>query len=140
MHGNLLKFLNIFKLYFCFFLLLGKKIYLSGETAIVVTSRGTSCNIWKQPCCTSWVAVAVISSTGEVCRGYSRLLPICDAFFYSTWPSFSTHIKKEVLSNRRERRWPQNKTGVVHRYQATVAEGPSNHQASDTQVETTVNP
>ena len=81
MHGNLLKFLNIFKLYFCFFLLLGKKIYLSRETAIVVTSRGTSCNIWKQPCCTSWVAVAVISSTGEVCRGYSRLLPICDAFF-----------------------------------------------------------
>ena len=41
--------------------------------------------------------------------------------FYSTWPpSFSSHIKKEVLSNRGgERRWPQNKTGVVHRYQAT---------------------
>ena len=36
--------------------------------------------------------------------------------FYSTWPpSFSS------LSNRvGERRWPQNKTGVVHRYQATV--------------------
>ena len=42
--------------------------------------------------------------------------------FYSTWPpSFSSHIKKEVLSNRGgERRWPQNKTGVVHRYHATV--------------------
>ena len=42
--------------------------------------------------------------------------------FYSTWPpSLSSHIKKEVLSNRGgERRWPQNKTGVVHRYQATV--------------------
>ena len=40
--------------------------------------------------------------------------------FYSTWPpSFSSHIKKELLSNRGgERRWPQNKTGVVHRYQA----------------------
>ena len=36
--------------------------------------------------------------------------------FYSTWPpSFSSHVKKG-----RERRWPQNKTGVVHRYQATV--------------------
>ena len=41
--------------------------------------------------------------------------------FYSTWPpSFSSYIKK--LSNRGgERRWPRNKTGVVHRYQATVA-------------------
>ena len=64
--------------------------------------------------------------------------------FYSTWPpSFSSHIKKDtdmqrlfystwppsfsshLLSNRGgERRWPQNKTGVVHRYQATVATGP----------------
>ena len=68
---------------------------------------------------------------------HSRLLPICDAFFYSTWPpSFSSHIKKEVfligeesddghrikralyigikrLSNRGgERRWPQNKTAL----------------------------
>ena len=39
--------------------------------------------------------------------------------FYSTWPpSFSSH------SNRGgERRWPQNKMGVVHRYQATVQMG-----------------
>ena len=37
--------------------------------------------------------------------------------FYSTWPpSFSSHIRGG------ERRWPQNKTGVVHRYQATVCE------------------
>ena len=28
---------------------------------------------------------------------HSRLIPICNAFFYSTWPpSFSSHIKKEV--------------------------------------------
>ena len=42
--------------------------------------------------------------------------------FYSTWPpSFSSYI-----SNRGgERRWPQNKTGVVHRYQATVPETPN---------------
>ena len=34
--------------------------------------------------------------------------------FYSTWPpSFSSH-------RGGERRWPQNKTCVVHRYQATV--------------------
>ena len=44
-------------------------------------------------------------------KTHSRLLSICDAFFYSTWPpSFSSRI----LSNRGgERRWPQNKTGVV---------------------------
>ena len=45
---------------------------------------------------------------------YSRLIPICNAF----------HIQRghrRSLSNRGgERRWPQNKTGVVHRYQATV--------------------
>ena len=45
---------------------------------------------------------------------HSRLIPICNAFFYSTWPS--------SFSSQRggERRWPQNKSGVVHRYQATV--------------------
>ena len=48
---------------------------------------------------------------------HSRLIPICNVFFYSTWSSsFSSHIHRGG-----ERRWPQNKTGVVHRYQATVA-------------------
>ena len=50
---------------------------------------------------------------------HSRLIPICNAFFIQRGHRRSLPI----ISNRGgERRWPQNKTGVVHRYQATVAQ------------------
>ena len=58
----------------------------------------------------------VVEVIWELWLRHSRLIPICNAFFYSTWPpSFSSHV-----NTRGERRWPQNKTGFIHRYQATV--------------------
>ena len=42
----------------------------------------------------AWLALCVGIS---LVSSHSRLLPICDAFFYSAWPpSFPSHIKKEV--------------------------------------------
>ena len=68
MHGNLLKFLNIFKLCSCFF--------VTGKINIPIRRNGNSGDISRHKLqrleaalCTSWVAVAVISSTVEVCRG-----------------------------------------------------------------------
>ena len=63
----------------------------------------------------------VNSFVTRVRQNHSRLLPICDDGYATP---FLFNVATVVLlpySNRGgERRWPQNKTGVVHRYQATV--------------------
>ena len=66
-----------------------------------------------KPCSFSWVAVPG-NFTSDF-RAQSLDTDI-QRRFYSTWPpSFSSHIKKELLSKRGgKRRWPQTKTGVVH--------------------------
>ena len=57
-----------------------------------------------------WFSISI-----SVWKKHSRLIPI----YYSTWPpSFSSHNRGG------ERRCPQNKTGVVHRYKATVEKNP----------------
>ena len=53
-------------------------------------------------------------------QAHSRLIPICNAFFIQRGHRRSLPILRKLSNRGGERRWPQNKTGVVHRYQATV--------------------
>ena len=57
---------------------------------------------------------------------HSGLIPICNAFFIQRG-------HRRSLPILRKRRWLQNKTGVVHRYQATVPSWPRVAVASSTQ-------
>ena len=74
-----------------------------------------------QPSTTQIVSLLILlkAVVQVIAASHSRLLPICDAFF------IQRGHRRSFPNRGGERRWPQNKTGVVHRYQATVPRLPS---------------